>query len=413
MFCSDKQLGGKFTIYQSINLHRKFTADNIFTGYSMLPAGNVLITDKNGVFVDIVSLTDAGEDVAQFNGILCPGFINAHCHLELSHLKGVIPEHTGLVEFVFKIITQRHFATEDIIKAIEAAEQEMLQTGIVAVGDICNTAITIGQKAKKRLCYHNFIEVAGFVPASAQNRFDKASAVLEQYRPTMNDQRSTLSPHAPYSVSPELFKLIDNLPENNLLTIHNQETEAEDEFFKNRAGDFLNLYSKLGIDISFFNPTSKSSLQSWLPYLNNDQSIILVHNVTTTAADIEFVKRTTKNKQQTTNFCLCPNANLYISNTLPDINMLTENNCNIVLGTDSLASNHQLNILEEIKTLQKNFSQLQLETILQWATVNGARALQMDNTLGSFEKGKCPGVVLIENVNDCRLTENSSSKRIL
>jgi aminodeoxyfutalosine deaminase len=404
---------GKFTIYQSINLYRKFTANNIFTGHTMLPAGNVLITDNKGVVVDIVSLTDAGEDLAQFNGILCPGFINAHCHLELSHLKGNIPEKTGLVDFVFKVITQRDFATEDILTAIEAAEQEMLQTGIVAVGDICNTPITIRQKAKKRLCYHNFIEVAGFVPASAQDRFDKANAILEQYRPTINDQRSTLSPHAPYSVSPQLFEFINNATANNIVTIHNQETQAEDEFFKNRTGDFLHLYSKLGIDISFFNATGKSSLQSWLPYLNNNQSLILVHNVTTTTADIEFIKRATNNKPQTTNFCLCPNANLYISNTLPDINMLMENNCNIVLGTDSLASNHQLDILEEIKTLQKNFSQLKLETILPWATINGARALKMDTTLGSFEKGKCPGVVLIENVNDCRLTENSSSKRIL
>lgn len=379
----------------------------------MLPAGNVLITDKNGVFVDIVSLTDAGEDVAQFNGILCPGFINAHCHLELSHLKGVIPEKTGLVEFVFKVITQRDFAAEDILTAIEAAEQEMLQTGIVAVGDICNNASTIGQKAKKRLCYHNFIEIAGFVPASAQERFDKANAILEQYRPTINYQRSTLSPHAPYSVSPQLFEFINNATANDIVTIHNQETQAEDDFFKNRTGDFLHLYSKLGIDISFFNPTGKSGLQSWLPCLNNNQSLILVHNVTTTTEDIEFVKRTTNNDQQTINFCLCPNANLYISNTLPDINMLLENNCNIVLGTDSLASNRQLNILEEIKTLQINFAQLQLETILQWATINGARALQMDDTLGSFEKRKCPGVVLIENVNDCWLTENSSSKRIL
>ena len=413
MFCSDKQLGGKFTIYQSINLHRKFTADNIFTGHTMLPAGNVLITDKNGVFADIVSLTDAGEDVAQFNGILCPGFINAHCHLELSHLKGVIPEKIGLVEFVFKVITQRDFATADILTAIEAAEQEMLQTGIVAVGDICNTAITVGQKAKKGLRYHNFIEVAGFVPATAKDRFDKANAILEQYEPITNDQRATLSPHAPYSVSPQLFELINNVTQNDIVTIHNQETFAEEDFIKKKTGDFLSLYSKLGIDISFFNPSGKSSLQSWLPYLSNNQSLILVHNVTTTAADIEFIKRTANNKQQTINFCLCPNANLYISNTLPDISMLMENNCNIVLGTDSLASNHQLNILEEIKTLQKNFVQLQLETILQWATINGARALQMDNTLGSFEKGKCPGVVLIENVNDCRLAENSSSKRIL
>jgi aminodeoxyfutalosine deaminase len=403
---------GKFTIYQPIILYRKFTANNIFTGHTMLPAGNVLITDNKGVFVDIVSLTDAGEDVAQFNGILCPGFINAHCHLELSHLKGIIPEKTGLVEFVFKVITERDFTTGDILTAIAAAEQEMLQTGIVAVGDICNTAITIGQKAKKRLCYHNFIEVAGFVPASAQERFDKANAILEQYRPTINYQRSTLSPHAPYSVSPQLFEFINNATANNIVTIHNQETQAEDEFFKNRTGDFLHLYSKLGIDISFFNPTGKSSLQSWLPYLNNNQSLILVHNITTTAEDIDFMRGTTNSKQQIINFCLCPNANLYISNTLPNINMLMENNCNIILGTDSLASNHQLDILEEIKTLQKKFSQLQLETILQWATINGAKALQMDTTLGSFEKGKCPGVVLIENVDDYRLTENSSSKRI-
>jgi aminodeoxyfutalosine deaminase len=394
-------------------LYRKFTANNIFTGHTMLPAGNVLITDKNGVFVDIVSLTDAGEDVAQFNGILCPGFINAHCHLELSHLKDVIPEKTGLVEFVFKVITQRDFAAADILTAIEAAEQEMLQTGIVAVGDICNTAITIGQKAKKKLRYHNFIEMAGFVPASAEDRFDKANAILEQYGPTTNDQRSTLAPHAPYSVSPQLFGLINNVTQNDIVTIHNQETFAEEDFINKKTGDFLSLYSKLGIDISFFNPSGKSSLQSWLPYLSNNQSLILVHNVTTTAADIEFIKRTANNKQQTINFCLCPNANLYISNTLPDIKMLMENNCNIILGTDSLASNNQLNILEEIKTLQNNFAQLQLETILQWATINGARALQMDNTLGSFEKGKCPGVVLIENINDCRLTENSSSKRIL
>ncbi len=386
----------------------------------MLPAGNVLITDKKGVFVDIVSLTDAGEDVAQFNGILCPGFINAHCHLELSHLKGVIPEKTGLVEFVFKVITQRDFAA-DILTAIEVAEKEMLQTGIVAVGDICNTAITIGQKAQKRLRYHNFIEVAGFVPASAQDRFDKASAVLEQYRTTTNEQRSTLSPHAPYSVSPQLFGLINNATVNDIVTIHNQETFAEEDFIKSKTGDFLNLYSKLGIDISFFNASGKSGLQSFLPNFTKGQSLILVHNVTTTKKDIEFAslstipeKIGTGNRQLSTlYFCLCPNANLYISNTLPDINMLIENNCNIVLGTDSLASNHQLNILEEIKTLQKNFAQLQLETILQWATINGARALQMDTTLGSFEKGKCPGVVLIENINDCRLTENSSSKRIL
>ena len=406
--------GGKFTIYQSINLYRKFTANNIFTGHTILPKGNVLITDKNGVFVDIIPQNEAGDNIEFFKGILSPGFINAHCHLELSHLKGAIPEKPGLVEFVFKVITERHFAEQDILTAIEAAEHEMLQNGIVALGDICNTAHTITQKSKQRLRYHNFIEVAGFVPNGAAARFAGAVKTSGQFLSTINHQLSTINPHAPYSVSPELFKLINDYPNNNLITIHNQESTAEDEFFKTRTGDFLKLYEKLNIDISFFKPSNKSSLQTFLPHFKNMQSLILVHNVTTTKEDIKFTKLSTINHQLSTlYFCLCPNANLYISNTLPGVDLLTEQHCNIVLGTDSLASNHQLSILEEIKTLQKNFPQLQLETILQWATINGAKALQMDDTLGSFEKGKQPGVVLIENVEGLQFTKNSSSKRIL
>lgn len=380
----------------------------------MLPADNVLITDKNGVFVDIIPQNEAGDNIEFFNGILSPGFINAHCHLELSHLKGIIPEKTGLVEFVFKIITERHFAAEEILTAIETAENEMLRNGIVAVGDICNGSSTIAQKTKHRLRYHNFIEVAGFVPAGAKSRFENAIEIQKQFQSTINHQLSTVSPHAPYSVSPELFKLINDLPDNNLITIHNQESAVEDEFFKSRTGDFLKLYEWLNIDISFFKASGKSSLQTFLPHFTKKQSLILVHDVTTIKDDIEFIKLPTANCQMpTVFFCLCPNANLYISNTLPNVDLLTEQHCNIVLGTDSLASNHQLSILDEIKTLQKNFPRLQLETMLQWATLNGAKALQMEDILGSFEKGKQPGVVLIENVEGLQLIDNSSSKRIL
>ena len=378
-----------------------------------MPEGHVLITDTTGVVAGIVPLQDAGDDIEYCNGILNPGFINAHCHLELSHLKGLIPEKTGLVEFVFKIITERYFAEEQILAAIEIAEGEMLQNGIVAVGDICNNTLTVTQKKKQRLRYHNFIEVSGFVPALAKDRFDKSGVILNGYLSEVNAQCSTLSPHAPYSVSPELFEMINKATANNLVTIHNQETLAEEDFIKDKTGDFLKLYEKLGIDISFFKPSGKSSLQTWLPLLNNNQSVILVHNVTTTKEDIEFAKVSAFNFPFSAFFCLCPNANLYITNTLPNINMLMEPGCNIVLGTDSLASNHQLNIWEEIKTLHRNFPFLKLEAMLQWATINGAKALQMDSMLGSFEKGKKPGVVLIEGIEDLQAVKNSVSKRIL
>ena len=373
----------------------------------------MLITDAAGVIVDIIDEKESGDDVEKLNGILCPGFINAHCHLELSHMKGHIPKNTGLVDFVLKVITERHFAEHDILEAIEDAEDEMLQNGIVAVGDICNNTLTISQKNKARIQYHNFIEASSFIPAFAKDRFDKSLTILEEYRTTLNKQGSTITPHAPYSVSPQMFAMINAFPNNNLLTIHNQETAAENYFFENGTGDFLRLYQQMGIDISFFKPTGKTSLQTWLPYFTKEQSIILVHNVCTSEEDLEFIKLQTPNSKLQTFLCLCPNANLYISNTLPDVNMLMQHTDNIVLGTDSLASNDQLSILAEIKTLQQNFNDLDLATLLIWSTSNGSKALQLNDRLGSFEKGKQPGVILIEGLENSEKENNGSVKRIL
>ena len=371
----------------------------------------MLITDADGMIVDLVEEPEAGEGIEKLNGIISPGFINAHCHLELSHMKGLIPKQTGLVDFVLQVVNERHFNEAEILSAIEKGENEMLQNGIVAVGDICNNTLTIAQKRKGRLQYHNFIEASGFPPAVAEQRFKRAVDIYNSYATV--GYANSIVPHAPYSVSPDMFGMINNFPNNDLLTIHNQETAAENELFENGTGYFLRLFEKMGIDISFFKPTKKNSLQTWLPHFTNQQSIILVHNVCTTEADIEFVKLQTTNHQPQIFFCLCPNANLYISNTLPDVNMLMQQTDNIVLGTDSLASNDHLSIFEEIKTLQKHFPHLELVTLLQWATINGSRALQLDKSVGSFEKGKKPGVVLIEGVDDFKLNEKSASKRIL
>lgn len=390
-------------------MYRKFTATHIFNGFEMLPPSAVLVIDPDGTIVEIISKQDAGDNIEVLDGILTPGFINAHCHVELSHLKGLIPEHTGLIDFVFKIITERNTNAEKIQQSIIDAEAEMLQNGIVAVGDICNTTDTVAQKKITKLHYHNFIEVAGFVAAGAQNRFDTALQTLHQFKTP-----ATISPHAPYSVSPQLFSLINQHPNNNLITIHNQETDAEDEFFKTGSGEFLRLYTQLGIDISFYKPSGKSSVQTILPQFTNQQQLLLVHDVCTDENDIKTVQETINNRKlHAAFFCLCPNANIYISNRLPDVNTLLNNDCNIVLGTDSLASNHQLSILEEMKTLLQHFPQLKTEQLLQWATINGARALQMDSKLGSFEKGKKPGLVLLKSVNENKLTQQSTVQRII
>jgi aminodeoxyfutalosine deaminase len=394
--------------------YRKIKGNNIFDGYRFVGKEKVLVTQADGTIEAIIDEKDAGENVQIFDGIICPGFVNAHCHIELSHLKNKIPQQTGLVNFILDILKLR--SADDEIKqgAMRQAEEELYNSGTVAVGDICNTADSIFLKKDSKLHWHNFIEVNGFAEEIAELRFENGKNILKQFSKQLQNSKNTdfqvppsggfrgaFSPHAPYSVSSKLFQLINENSVGKTLSIHNQETLTENKFLQNKTGDFLRLYENLGIDISSFAPTNKSSLQSWLPQLHHAKKIISVHNSFTNEEDILFANNFSSTQEMY--FCLCPNANLYIENTLPPIDMLIKNNCNIVLGTDSYASNTQLNIFEEIKTIQKNYSDISLEKILQWATLNGSKALGLDGFLGSFEKGKKAGVVLINNEKSLRI----------
>jgi cytosine/adenosine deaminase-related metal-dependent hydrolase len=395
-------------------LYRKFTADYIFTGYEMLSAPTVLITDGSGVIIDLVNIEEAGDGIEEFNGIISPGFVNAHCHLELSHLKGRISENTGLVEFVQQVMNNRSKGNEQQLEAMEQADSKMYHSGIVAVGDICNSTDSIAVKKSSKILWHNFIEVSGFVGETANARLEAMKLVSDQFKNELPFQPKTLSPHAPYSVSKKLFHLLNEQTEAQLITIHNQESAAEDELYLAKQGGFLALYNNFEIDISSFEPTGKSSVQSWLPYFNKQQSILSVHNTYTSESDIDFLIKYSEKHSSLFSYCICINANNYIEQKNPPIEMLMNSDCNVVIGTDSLASNHQLNILEELKTIQlSNNPIFPLSILLKWATINGAKALQLDSLVGSFEKGKKPGVVLIENIQQFQLNQQSSARRIV
>ncbi len=388
-------------------MYQKFQATQIFTGSELLADQQVLITTKEGTIEGMVGIEDAGDDIQSFEGILSPGWVNAHCHLELSHMKDMIPAHTGLQEFVKQIVSMRQIDAEAIQVAIVAAEQEMYANGIVAVGDISNTLDTLTQKEKHNLAYYTFVELYDLDPSRAA---DKLIAGLEMQKVfEQNCIRASLVPHAPYSVTNHLWKLLSEHFGAHTISMHNQETPDENDFFKTKTGSFLRMYERTKVSLDFFEPTGLSSLQSVLPIFKNAATSILVHNSFTSADDIAAVK-----KQMPNSFwCLCPNANQYIEQTMPPIELLRANGANIIVGTDSYASNWTLNILDELKTIQKHNPQIPLEEMLGWATINGAQALQMSKYLGSFESGKKPGVVIIENVaGDNNLTK-AVSRRVI
>lgn len=403
----------------------QFLGQNLFDGTRFLGPDQVLITTEEGVIKAIIPLKDAGENLQKLDGIILPGLVNAHCHLELSHMKGIIPEHTGLPNFILKIVNERHFPEEEILAAIAQGEAEMLQEGIVAVGDISNNALTAAQKQKGNLAYYNFVEISGWKPAIAESRFANALKVLSQFRlieaaaslnlpkNLVKPLKSSFSPHAPYSVSNELWQMMMQHFKGNTVTIHNQETPAENELFLSGTGDFVRMYNAMNIDQTHFNPTGLNSLPSYFNQLQAAKNILLVHNTTINEADIDFAQSSLSHETQELFYTLCINANLYIENRLPPIQLLRDKKTNIVLGTDSLSSNHQLSILSELKTINKNFPAIPLEEMLQWATYNGARALQMDNVFGSFGIGKKPGVVAIDQIMHHQISPSSTIKRLI
>ncbi len=342
-------------------------------------------------------------DIKHYDGVLVPGFINTHCHLELSHMREKIEQKTGLTTFIKAILSQRQQPDEEVIDAMQKADNEMYANGIVAVGDISNVLISKDVKLQSKMYYHTFIEVFGFNRPS-EPIIEMANALKNNFLPL----KSSIVPHAPYSVSIELFNEIKKLiTENDVQSIHNQETTAENELFETGTGKFADFFTELGIAQSTSHNVGKNALKYHLPQLANHVNTLLVHNTFSNKADIDYAK----NQHQKLYWCLCPNANLYIENALPDVEVFKNEAVKITLGTDSLASNHQLNILAEMQILQ-NHKNIPFEESLKWATLNGAEFLGIDSEYGSLSVGKRPGINLIQFGNGLNI-EDLKVKRLV
>ncbi|PKP51446.1 MAG: amidohydrolase [Bacteroidetes bacterium HGW-Bacteroidetes-12] len=385
----------------------KISANYIFTGITP-PIKNGVITLKDDGTIIHVSENDAeniDNELIFYEGVICPGFINTHCHLELSYLYQKIPQHTSLPNFIKEVVLFRNnFPNEQRLKSIEIAEQQMIKNGIVAVGDISNGNSTFNQKSKNNLYYHTFLEVFEIIPSKAREALNNAKLVQQNY---FIPNQISITPHAPYSVSNELLSLIvKETP--SLLSIHNQETASENTLFKSKKGALYEQLSAFNSAIEHWNPTNKSSLQSYLPYLKKASRLLLVHNTYTTKQDIEFANANIKHLF----WCFCPNANLYIENKLPNFSLFENEIC--TLGTDSLASNRTLSILDELKTITANSKNISLEKMIAWATINGAKFLRIENQFGSLEQGKKPGINLIQNIDlqELKLLPTSAIKKL-
>jgi cytosine/adenosine deaminase-related metal-dependent hydrolase len=374
---------------------QKFQADWVYPVSNDPIKNGIVVTEDDGSIREVISADAYSvDDIQVLHGTIVPGFVNTHCHLELSHMKGLMDTGTGLISFINDVVRKRNAADEIIAQAIRDAEDEMVRNGIVAVGDISNVMDTFTQKQLGRLRYYTFVEMFDFLQdKDAQSWFDQYFKVFESLEVPEGHRKSCV-PHAPYSVSNSLFKLINaqNRGMRQTVSIHNQEMESENALFMRKSGGLPAFYEGFNISLGEFISTGRSSIYYALQNMDHTHRTLFVHNILTTAEEIRDAHTWSANVYWAT----CPNANLFIENRLPDYRAFIRHNARLTLGTDSLASNWQLSILEEMKTITRYQSYVSFEAMLQWATLNGAEALGFDDMLGSIESGKKPGLNLLD-----------------
>lgn len=354
---------------------RKISAQYIFTSAGKPLKRGVITTADDGT---VVSVEDTGGDLREsagmefYNGIIIPGLVNCHTHLELSHLGGRIPAGGGLKQFITAIRSQRAAQPGEIAAAAEKAERMMVTEGTVACGDISNGSGSFEVKSGSTIQWLTFTEVFGSDPLIAETRMSEALAVSAAAGAAGLNHHIT--PHSLYSSSEELFSLIkSHIKPDSVLSLHFLESDEERTMTGGHTARALALAAGC-------------------------RRLILVHNTAITRPEAEQLAAAGN-----TWFCLCPSSNLHITGTLPPVQLLREVTGRIVTGTDSLASNSGLSILPELRLLHDAAPELPLDEIIRWGTLNGAVALGMEETLGSVERGKRPGLLLLEPVDLHRL----------
>ena len=380
---------------------------------SLAPVKNGFVEiDDDGMVVRTGVCPDPVAEEEFYDGAIVPGFVNAHCHLELSYLKGMFRKGTGMAGFIDQINRLRDVKSPEEKKAdIEAAMDGLWKQGVQAMADISNCADTFELKSRHPMYTRTFLEVFGTEPEQCEGVMEEVKALLAKAVALGLDAAPT--PHSCYTMSPKLLTAASAAAlESGYLSYHSEESDEEEEMIRSGSGPMWENRKRAGMSTP---PVSgQSSLEYFVDRLLDvhpapfSEKILLVHECSMDLSGMRLVKALMENAY----IALCPLSNLFIHDTLPPVKLMMNERMNLCIGTDSLSSNDDLSMVKEMYCLQRNFPLLSLGELLQMACLNGARFLGKETVIGSIEAGKRPGLVLIEGLDGNRLSKSSTSRRI-
>ena len=367
--------------------------------------------DADGTILGVGACAE-GESVTP--GAIVPGFVNGHCHVELSHLYKKFRKGTGMAGFIDQINELRDWAGNDVkAQLVKEWMDKMWQDGVSAMADISNDSSSFEVKKNHSMYTRTFLEVFGSEPEMCEGVMKDVTTLKAEADATGIDAAPT--PHSCYTMSPQLLSASAAAGlADGFLSYHSQESQEEEDLLLTGTGAMYENRKRSGMSTPPV--TGESSLKYFIDRLADaklapyDEHILLVHNVCLAQSDIDAAKKVMKNVY----WAVCPLSNIFIHNALPPIQLMRENGLSVMVGTDSLSSNDDLDMVKELYCLQSNFPQVPMTQLLEWACLNGAKFLKKEDVLGSLQTGKKPGIVRIENIDaDGNLTAESRSRRII
>jgi aminodeoxyfutalosine deaminase len=335
--------------------------------------------------------------------VVLPGLVNAHTHLELSYLRDAVKPAERFLDWIDQLMARRREfpdpADPRIVAAAKAGIRDARAAGTALVGDISNTLVTVPLLAEGELPGVVFYELLRFNEPDPIGRVQRARQQLEGL-PGHADVRTTIAPHAPYSVAPLLFRAIradlDRHPFERS-AVHLSESAEEVEFIRAGTGPWRDLLQKIGTWTDEWKPPGTTPAGYLCDAGFLDERILVVHGVQLTPADM------TRLKTLGSTVASCPRSNRYVGVGAPPLAAFYQAGLPVAFGTDSLASVEDLNVFGELAEARRIAPQVAARQLLESATLTGARALGFDGDFGAIEPGKRAALIAValpEGVGD-------------
>lgn len=363
--------------------------------------GAVVLDRMAGAIVDVGEKdriqAKYGGEIRDLPGhVVMPGLVNPHVHLDFSALRGKIEPDLGFGNWVVRAIGMRKALSDgEIAEGIRTGIGEIVRTGTVAIGDITKSELPYEALKSSPLTAVMFIEETGFPTVLADEVFEKMRA-LQAKLEGGQDLRISLAPHATYSVSPGLIQKIGahNRAARTPTTIHLAESREEVEFVREGTGFFREMLE--GLDR--WDPGWKCPGTSPVSYLDAlgflSESVLAVHLVQADEDDIGVLAK------RKVSVCTCPRSNEMIGTGVAPVEAMLKAGIRVCIGTDSLASNEDLNIFNEIRRFRGFHPGVSNLQIVEMVTLNAAAALGIEDRYGSLDPGKSDRIIAVRTATD-------------